>query len=51
METNRPKITESPSIADFRIAEFKCTNFRSYAVADIQLGPKLNCLIGPNGAG
>lgn len=37
--------------ADFYIADFKCTNFRSYALADIAPGQRLNCLIGPNGSG
>lgn len=51
METVDTPNTKSNPPAGFHVAELKCANFRSYALADITLGPRLNGLIGPNGAG
>lgn len=51
METVTSQPSDATGAASFCITEFKCTNFRSYAVADITPGPRLNCLIGANGSG
>lgn len=33
------------------LENFRCTNFRSYSLVDCQFGPRLNCIVGDNGAG
>lgn len=51
METVDTFRAGTAGVAAFHVVDFKCTNFRSYSVADFEPGCRLNCLVGPNGSG
>lgn len=51
MKTLEPISSQAAHTTSFKVVELHCANFRSYAVAEISPGPRLNCLIGTNGSG